>query len=51
MDVELHDVSPTLRPALKGRLENYRKELARIRKEFVRPCVYTVLTYKNISTV
>lgn len=35
MEVELHDVSPTVRPALKGRLENYRKELDRLRKEFV----------------
>ena len=35
MGVELHDVSASVRPALKGRLENYRKELARIHKEFV----------------
>ena len=33
--MELHDVSTAVRPALKGRLENYRKELARLRKEFV----------------
>ena len=36
MEVELHDVSPAHRPAMKERLQNYRKELARLRKEFVR---------------
>jgi vesicle transport through interaction with t-SNAREs protein 1 len=34
MEVELHDVGPSTRPALKGRLDNYRKELTRLRKEF-----------------
>ena len=35
MEVELHDVGPSTRPPLKGRLDNYRKELTRLRKEFV----------------
>ena len=35
MEVELHDVSPGVRPALKGRLDNYRTELSRLRKQFV----------------
>ena len=35
MEVELHDVAPSARPGLKGRLDNYRKELSRIRKDFV----------------
>ena len=47
MEVELHDVSAGVRPALKGRLESYRKELARIRKEFVSDvCTCTVCTNK-----
>ena len=37
MEVELHDVEQSARPSLKGRLANYRKELTRLRKEFVSP--------------
>ena len=54
MEVELHDVGATARTALKGRLDNYRKELTRLRKEFVSrllieycvaKCIYTCNTF------
>ena len=35
MELELHDVSAGVRPKLKQRLENYHKELKRLKKEFV----------------
>ena len=36
MDVEVYDVAPALRPQLTKRVENYRGELTRLNKEFVR---------------
>ncbi len=35
MDLELHDASTDVRPALIRRVENYKRELSRLRKEFV----------------
>lgn len=47
MDLELRDVPAELRPQLKQRLDKYRGELKRLRKEFVRNIhiisVHTVL--------
>ncbi len=38
MDLELYDAAPDVRPALIRRVENFKRELSRLRKEFV--CEY-----------
>lgn len=35
MDVEIHDMPQAVRPQMKQRVESYRKELNRLKKEFV----------------
>lgn len=42
MDVEIHDMPQAVRPQMKQRVESYRKELNRLKKEFVSnlSCLY-----------
>ena len=44
MDVELHDVTPSLRTKLSQRLRNYQEELKRLNKEFVSHFYFLIMT-------
>ncbi len=46
MDLEIHDVSTDLRPSVKQRLVNYKRELNRLRKDFV--SVKSIYSVHNI---